>query len=170
MTALLSVNAGDAKKVAKYVAECRRLGIKVVPPSVNSSEIGFSIEDIADGSVIRFGLGAIKNVGTSPIDVITQARDGRPFESLVDFTARFDLKKVGKRALESLIKAGALDCIGSRMQLLETLDTIMKPPSKKAGKGAQQQQLDFEEVQVAQAYSTMPAAETTAQKKQKLAW
>jgi len=170
MTALLSVNAGDAKKVAKYVAECRRLGIKVVPPSVNSSEIGFSIEDIADGSVIRFGLGAIKNVGTSPIDVITQARDGRPFESLVDFTARVDLKKVGKRALESLIKAGALDCIGSRMQLLETLDTIMKPPSKKAGKGAQQQQLDFGEVQAAQAYSTMPAAETTAQKKQKLAW
>lgn len=169
MTALLSVNAGDTKKVAKYVAECRRLGIKVLPPSINSSEYGFSIEDMADGPVILFGMGAIKNVGSGPIDEIIRARGEKPFESLVDFTSRVEMKKIGKRALESLIKAGALECVGNRMLLLETLETIIKPPSKKAGKGVQQQ-LDFGDIQTAQVYSSGPVTVTNAQKKQMLTW
>jgi DNA polymerase-3 subunit alpha len=126
MTALLSVNKSDAAKVALYVADCRRMGILVEPPDINASQWDFAIEDRPDGkAVIRFGMGAVKNVGQGPIDAILQGRGDQPFENLNDFARRVDLRQVGKRALECLTKVGALDAFGSRPALLEALDRII---------------------------------------------
>ncbi len=126
MTAVLSTNKNDTAKVALYVADCRRMGISVEPPDINASEWDFSIEDCSDGtSVIRFGLGAVKNVGQGPVDAILAARNGEPFKSLNDFSRRVDLRQVGKRALESMTRVGALDVFGPRTALLEALDRIM---------------------------------------------
>lgn len=127
MTALLSAEKGDTTKIAVYVADCRNMGIDVLPPDVNASGWDFTIEDRPDSQpAIRFGLGAVKNVGQGPVDLILEARkDGSTFASLTDFIKRVDLRAAGKRALESLIKVGALDSIGSRPALLEALDQIL---------------------------------------------
>jgi len=126
MTALLSVVKNDTGKVAFYVADCRRMGIPVEPPNINVSDWDFSIEDCEDGSsMIRFGLGAVKNVGQAPVDAILKARNKRNFSDLNDFARRVDLRLVGKRALECLVKVGALDQFGSRTSILEMLDRII---------------------------------------------
>ena len=126
MTALLSVSKNDTAKVSFYSADCRRMGIEVEPPDINASEWDFSIEDL-EGSppVIRFGMGAVKNVGQGPVTVILNGRQDSPFLDLNDFAHRVDLRQVGKRALESLIKVGALDRFGHRTALLEVLDRII---------------------------------------------
>ncbi len=127
MTAVLSVNLSDTAKVALYVADCRRLGIAIEPPDVNFSGWDFTIEDHPESgtSTIRFGLGAVKNVGHGPVDAILQGRDDQTFVDLDDFAHRVDLRQVGKRALESLIKVGALDSFGPRPALLEGIDRII---------------------------------------------
>ena len=126
MTAVLSVNQNDTDKVALYVADCRRMGIDVEPPDVNASGWDFTIEDRPDGSsAIRFGLGAIKNVGHGPVDVILGARADGPFEDINDFAHRVDLRQVGKRSLECLVRVGALDQFGPRQALLQALDQIV---------------------------------------------
>ena len=125
MTALMSVTKNDSDKVALYVADSRRMGIEVLPPDVNTSGWDFSIEDLPDGSAIRFGLGAIKNVGQGPVDAILAAREDTRFKDLNEFARRVDLRQVGRRALESMIKVGALDCFGTRPALLEALDRLM---------------------------------------------
>jgi DNA polymerase-3 subunit alpha len=125
MTALLTVEINNTDKVAVYVADCRRMGIEVLPPDVNASGWDFTIEDYKDGtSAIRFGLGAVKNVGHNPVDVILEARTKGQFTDINDFVRRVDLRKVGKRALECLIKVGALDQFGPRTALMDALDRI----------------------------------------------
>lgn len=127
MTATLSAYKSDTDRVALYVADCRRMGIEVLPPDINTSGWDFSIEDRPDGSArIRFGLGAVKNVGHGPAEAIMAAiQTGGPFTNLSDLTRRLDLRMVGKRALESLVKVGALDGLGPRAALLEILDRIL---------------------------------------------
>ena len=126
MTALLSVSQNDTDKVAIYVADCRRMGISVKPPSVNISGWDFTIEDPPEGrSTIRFGLGAVKNVGRGPVDTILEGLKGQPFKDINDFGRRVDLRSVGKRALECLIKVGALDMFGPRSAMLSMLDQIL---------------------------------------------
>lgn len=124
MTALMSVTKNDTDKVALYSADSRRLGIPVLPPDVNSSEWDFSIEDRPEGAAIRFGMGAIKNVGQGAVETILKARQGKPFGDLNDFARRVDLRSVGKRALECLVKVGALDRYGDRRVLLEAVERI----------------------------------------------
>jgi len=125
MTALLSVYQNDTDKVALYVADCRRMGIEVEPPNINASGWDFTIEDRSDvEAAIRFGLGAVKNVGQGPVDAILAARDEGAFTDIDDFSHRVDLRQVGKRALESLIRVGALDYFGPRPALLQMLDRI----------------------------------------------
>ena len=127
MTALLSVFKHDTDRVAIYVADCRRMGIDVLPPDVNTSELDFAAQvNGKEQAAIRFGLGAIKNVGHGPVQAILEARnEGGAFESLEDFARRTDLRQVGKRALESLIRVGALDRLASRIAMLEALDRII---------------------------------------------
>ena len=126
MTALLSASKNETAKVAFYVADCRSMGIEVLPPDVNTSGWDFTVEDRPDQkSAIRFGMGAVKNVGQNSIELIMQARGDKPFSDLTDFSRRIDLRQVGKRSLEGLIKVGALDAFGGRKALLEALDQIM---------------------------------------------
>ena len=125
MTALLCVSQSDTDKVALYAADCRRMGITVGPPDINHSGWDFTIEDHPDGkSAIRFGMGAVKNVGKAPVEAIMQARGDRPFADINDLARRVDLRAVGKRSMECLIKVGALDAFGSRPALLAGLDLI----------------------------------------------
>ncbi|MCJ7624431.1 MAG: DNA polymerase III subunit alpha, partial [Anaerolineaceae bacterium] len=126
MTALLSASKNDTSKVALYVADTRSMGIEVLPPDVTVSGWDFSIEDRpGETPAIRFGLGAIKNVGQGPVELILEARKEKPFDNLIGFTQEVDLRQVGKRALESLIRVGAMDLFGQRMALLDSLDRIL---------------------------------------------
>ena len=126
MAALLSASKNEMEKVAWYVTDCRSMGIDVLPPDVRSSGWDFTIEDRKDQkSAIRFGLGAIKNVGHDPVDLIIQAREKAPFKDLNDFARRVNLHAMGKRSLECLVRVGALDVFGGRKALLESLDQII---------------------------------------------
>ena len=126
MTALLSAWKNDSDKIATYVADCRAMGIEVLPPDVSTSGYDFTIEDYTDQpSAIRFGLGAIKNVGQNPVDLIIEARQEGPFTDLTDFAKRVDLRQVGRRAMECLIKVGGLDRFGPRRALLQELERII---------------------------------------------
>src|SRR5215211_4790750 len=126
MTALLSANAGKTEQVALYVAEARSMGVPVLPPEINSSFWDFSIEDIEEKPHIRFGLGAIKNVGEAAVQLIIDEREANgKFADLNEFARRVDLRAVGKRALECLIKVGAMDNFGNRSALLASLDRVV---------------------------------------------
>ncbi|MBI1863143.1 DNA polymerase III subunit alpha [Candidatus Microgenomates bacterium] len=117
LTAELQGAAGPLKelKVAQALDECRRMEIQVLPPDINTSVSSFNIE----GKAIRFGLSAIKNLGQSAIESIVTARDtGGAFMGFRDFLNRVDLRKVNKRSVESLVKAGAFDAFGTRATLI----------------------------------------------------
>jgi DNA polymerase-3 subunit alpha len=124
MSALLTSEAGSMDKIVKYINECREMGIRVLPPDVNQSDLNFT----PAGDSIRFGLGAVKNVGQGAVEAIVAAReDGGPFTSIYDFCERVNLANVNRRVIESLIKAGALDSTGAnRAQLTEALDRALE--------------------------------------------
>jgi DNA polymerase-3 subunit alpha len=126
ITAFLVTHADQQDKVATAVAECRRLGIEVLPPDVNRSRVNFSIEPDETGkAAIRFGLNAIKNVGVGAVEPLVEERlKNGPFESIDDLCRRADLRNLNRRAMESLIKAGALDSLGERGRLLASVGRI----------------------------------------------
>jgi len=128
MSGLLTSETGNTDKVVKYINECRERGIKVLPPDVNKSLLSFA----PDGEAIRFGLGAIKNLGQGAVESILAARaEGGPFKSIFELTERIDLSAVNKRAIESLIKAGAMDSLeGTRSQLFAAVDRAMEHGQK----------------------------------------
>ena len=131
VTALLTAEKSNVDQVAKYVGDARRNSIQILPPDINFSQLDFSIEDhIEGGSAIRFGLGAVKNVGEGPVIELLRARsEEEPFADLEDMCSRVDLRLVGKRALESLIKVGALDEFATRSQLLRSVDQLISVSS-----------------------------------------
>jgi DNA polymerase-3 subunit alpha len=138
MTAVLSSDMGNSERIAIAVAECRRMGIAVLPPDVNESQFGFAITPKG----IRFGLGAVKNVGEGAVEGIIEARTaaGR-YKSLDDFCGRIDLQRCNKRVLESLIRCGATASFGeSRKSQLDRLDAVLAT--------AQREQRDREAGQV----------------------
>ena len=125
LTALLNTYWDNMEKVRSAIAECQRLGIQVLPPDINESQGNFAIEK-GEGSAIRFGLAAIKNIGASPIECILSARNqGGKFKAIEDFCYRVNLRNINKKVLESLIKVGALDSLGGRNALLESMDKIV---------------------------------------------
>lgn len=124
MTALLSQSKNDTDKVAFYVADCRAMGIEVLPPDVNHSSWDFEIEGKNGENAIRYGLGAIKNVGQNPVDIIVGARQEGEFKDINDFARRVDIRKVGRRALESIIRVGAMDSFGGRQSLFNGMEII----------------------------------------------
>lgn len=137
MAAVLTAESGAGsgptrdEKVALAVEECRRTGITVLPPDINKSDVGFTIEKIEEKEVIRFGLSAIKNVGTAAIENILASRQkGGKLKSLVDFCLRVDLQKVNRKTLESLIKAGAMDAFGRRAAMLSSSGKVMAETHK----------------------------------------
>ena len=133
MNALLTAESSDSVKISQAVHECRRMGIKVLPPDINQSDIDFSISEDSqslEGKAIRFGLSAIKNVGKVAIEVILEARESGFFQSFSDFINRVDARKVNKKVLESLIKVGAMEEFGKKTALLNAIDVIKTKLSK----------------------------------------
>ncbi|HKH93796.1 MAG TPA: hypothetical protein VKA54_18470, partial [Gemmatimonadaceae bacterium] len=129
MAAILSSSIGDTDSVVKFINETREMGIQVLPPDVNESGYKFTV---LDAKRIRFGLGAIRNVGRGAIDSILAARQEKPFTTFFDFTERIDLRACNKRVFEALIAAGALDGLGGhRAQYWSALDSAMQEASLK---------------------------------------
>jgi len=123
MAALMTSVLDSATKVSGYIAECKELGIDVLPPDINKSVDTFSVE----GNAIRFGLGAVKNVGRGLIrSMVARRQEGGPFQSPEDFIQRMGEGELNKRAVENFIKCGAMDCFGyNRSELLAVYDTLM---------------------------------------------
>jgi DNA polymerase-3 subunit alpha len=138
MAALMSLEMGDTNKTYKNIAECRLRGIPVLPPDVNESDEGFTVS----GETIRFGLGALKGVGSKAIEVMQAARQDGPFVDLYDFCRRVRGAQVNKRVLESLIKCGALDSLNApRAQLMAGLEEAMRWADQQANGAANSTQL-----------------------------
>jgi DNA polymerase-3 subunit alpha len=159
MTAVLTAesraNTGPARdeKIASMVAECRRTGLILLPPDINKSNIEFSIED----GKIRFGLSAVKNVGSAAIESILEARNASPFVSLSDVVARVDTSKVNKKTFESLIKTGAMDAFGARASMLAGFAQLLEQSHKHKKSAASGQVGLFAEDDASQVFSdTLP--------------
>ncbi len=140
MAALLSSEIGNTDKVVQYIAEARELDIDVLPPDVNES--GFKFTVVGDKR-IRFGLGAVKNVGAGAIaSILAGRKDGGPYHSLVDLCDRIDLRLCNKRVIEALIDSGACDSLGGhRAQLIAALERALaeaqvRQGERSAGQGA----------------------------------
>ena len=132
ITALLTSEKNSRDKIIKHISGCKDMGIEILPPDINESVNDFSVS----GERIRFGLGAVKNVGAGAVDSIISSRssDGK-FTSFTDFLSRVDLRKINKRVVESLIKCGAFDSLGNtRRELMEdyerAMDFVLKSSSK----------------------------------------
>jgi DNA polymerase-3 subunit alpha len=141
MAALLTSETSKPDSVVKYIGECREMGIKVEPPDVQTSGAQFTPMVTAEGESIRFGLAAVKNVGGNAIESIMKARTeaGGRFKSLWEFCEKVDLRVMNKRVIESLIKAGALDSLGRRGQLMAAVDKAMERAQKSQKDAAQGQ-------------------------------
>jgi DNA polymerase-3 subunit alpha len=124
VAALLTCDMDNTDKVMRYVAECREKGIEILPPDINESNWGFTVS----GEMIRYGLGAVKNVGFGAVEEILSHRtEGEQVSSLFDFCESVDLRKVNRRVIESLIKAGAFDSTGAlRSQLMLVLEEALE--------------------------------------------
>ncbi len=127
INAFLTIHIGELEKTASAIAECRRLDINVLPPDINRSQLDFSIESNEDGfPSIRFGLAAIKNVGISAIEpLITERNKNGIYKSVEELCRRANLQAINRRVMESLIKAGAFDCLGDRGALLNSVPRIL---------------------------------------------
>ena len=137
MAALMTSVLDSATKISGYIAECKELNIPVLPPDINHSEDHFTVE----GDAIRFGLGAVKNVGRGLIRSMAAKRaEGGPFKSLEDFLQRMGEGELNKRAVENFIKCGAMDCFGhNRSELLAVYETMMDSVSSSRKKNLEGQ-------------------------------
>lgn len=128
MASLLTSEMEDTEKIAKYIRDCKEMGISVLPPDINESYHNFTVVTTTTPASIRFGLAAVKNVGISAVESILASREkhGR-FFTLIDFCRKIDLRRVNRRVIEALIKCGAFDSFGAkRSQLMEVLDRVME--------------------------------------------
>ena len=134
MAALINSVAGDSEKVAFYIEYCRRRGIRVLPPDVNRSEEKFSVDFSGAEKAIRFGLNAVKNVGHNAVAALIAEREKNgPYRELSGFITRSASAQINKKAVESLIKAGAFDSLsGNRAQKLCVYEKLMDGAQKKA--------------------------------------
>jgi DNA polymerase III subunit alpha len=129
MAAMLTSEQGDTDKIMEYVNESSNMGIKVLPPDINASDISFTV---TPESNIRFGLMAVKNVGVAALENLIALRNEKRFESIFDFCERVDSRSVNKKVVESLIKVGAMDCFGlKRAQMTAMLDRLLAKSAKK---------------------------------------
>ncbi len=131
MAGLLSSEINNTDKISTFVGECKRMGIAILPPDVNRSGLKFTPEPTGDGTAIRFGLAAIKNVGQAAMETAIREREnGGDFASLEDFCARLDSRVANRKMLESLVKAGAFDFLGrERAELFECIEDSLAAAS-----------------------------------------
>jgi DNA polymerase-3 subunit alpha len=156
LAASLTSEVGDSDRIVTLVDEARRLGIAVLPPDVNASVSGFTLE----GPAIRFGLAAIKNVGHGSVEALVRARnEGGRFETLGDLIRRVETSAINRRVLESLIQAGACDCLeGDRAQLLDVVgDRLARAQDRARGTSQSQESLFGSDHAVATQEPPLPA-------------
>ena len=122
MAALMTSDEDNIDRLAIEISECQHMGIKVLPPDVNQSFVEFAV--VPDESTIRFGMAAVKGVGTAAVEEVLRAREDGQFTSVSDFARRVSTGKFNRKAWESLIKTGGFDAMGDRSDLLFNLDTI----------------------------------------------
>ena len=158
MAALMTSVMGDSDSIAKYMRNCTEMGIEVLPPDINESQKKFSVVD----GKIRFGLLGVKNVGEGAIDAIIEARQtkGRP-EDIFRFIENIDIHKVNKKAVESLIKAGALDCLNeNRAAHLAVYESLMESAQSSARNNIEGQmslfQLNADTMQESRSMNVLP--------------
>ena len=145
LAALLTSELGDRNRIGKYIAECHRLKIEVLPPDVRYSDVGFKVEK--DSKAVRYGLVAIKNIGEAVIEALVRERDdfdgfgnAKPFADFVDFCRRMKKYDITKSALESLIKSGACDCFDIyRSRLYDSYEKILEMVSSDVKKNVEGQ-------------------------------
>jgi DNA polymerase III subunit alpha len=124
MAALMTSDYDNTDRLAIEITECKHMGLDVLPPDINESFVEFAV--VPNSDQVRFGLAAIKNVGTGAVEEILRARaENGPFESLEAFFMAVNTRVVNRKALESLIKAGAFDRFGHRSYLLHNLDVLL---------------------------------------------
>ncbi|HOX41014.1 MAG TPA: DNA polymerase III subunit alpha [bacterium] len=169
MSALMTSNKDDLDKLAMEIEECKRLGVEVLPPSVNESFVDFGV--VKDTGNVRFGLSAIKNVGTAVAEEIVEERKkGGPFKDLLDFLTRLDGKVINKKSLESLAMAGALSDFAERNSILFNMEKILEFASSFQKKKNNNQNSLFGEESSANTMVLDLAETTPANKKQVLSW
>jgi DNA polymerase-3 subunit alpha len=174
MGCLLNAYAGNTDKLAGSVAECRRLKIPVLPPDVNRSGVEFTVEPQDDGTTaLRFGLAVVKNVGAAAVRPIVEAREKEgPFSSIEHMCRLADMSALNRKALESLVKGGALDSFGQRGGLLESVGRIISLAQSEANlrKSDQASMFDLfgESVPTPLAHIAIPEIETPAS--EQMAW
>ncbi len=141
MAALMTSDQGDTDKIAFEVAECKRMGIEVLPPDINESFRGFAV--VPETSNIRFALGAIKNVGEGAISAIVSERKASgSYKSIEEFLSRVNFSQINRKVLESLIKSGAMDSLGVRESMLLGVDQMLNY-SQKTQKNLSNGQVDL---------------------------
>jgi DNA polymerase-3 subunit alpha len=175
ITAFLQTNIDDLEKISSAISEAKRLGIVILPPDVNYSQADFSIEnrDDLDKPAIRFGLAAVKNVGKGAVDpIIAERTKNGLFKSIEDFCRRLDPQSANRRVLESLVKVGALDCLGSRGALLNSVERMisMVQIEQKLRSSGQSTMFDLFGQSAPVPMPSLDLAGEDAAAKEKLAW
>ncbi|HWE75468.1 MAG TPA: DNA polymerase III subunit alpha [Stellaceae bacterium] len=131
IAASMTLDMGNTDKLNVFRQECARLGIKVLSPDINRSDVEFSVEQTKDGSAIRYALAAVKGVGAAAMsEVLAERKANGPFKDLFDFARRLDVKSFNRRQFESLIRAGAFDCLNpNRAQTFAAIDLLLRHAS-----------------------------------------
>ncbi len=153
MAAALSTDMDNTAKIVTYINECKEMGLKILPPDINESEREFNVI----GNSIRFGLEAVKGVGSSAIEAIIESRNRGEFVSFLDFCIKVDSRRVNKKVIESLIKSGALDSLGKRAQLMSAFGSVMDTALKTQRERLSGQRSMFETLQTVS--QTLPEIE-----------
>lgn len=173
MAALLSTELGNTDRIVALLAECRRAGIAVLPPSINHSLVEFSVEPVGGvEKAVRFGMAAVKNVGEGAVQTIVEARKHLPnqaFSSLADFCEAVDWSAVNRRAVESLAKAGALDPFGSRGGVLDALEATIAAAQKRQ-KATARGQMDLFGAAAPEAAPPVVMPDSELESRQMLEW
>jgi len=146
MSSLLTADQDDTERIGALIEDCRKMNIKVLPPDINESFMGFSV--VPDKNEIRFGLSAIKNVGIKIVeDIVRERKENGPFKSLDDFLTRIDSQNLNKKSMESLILAGAFDKFKERGELMHNLEKILEYSKEKRKSKSNGQAGLFDEIQ-----------------------
>ncbi|MDP3965057.1 MAG: DNA polymerase III subunit alpha [bacterium] len=174
MAALLTSDQENIDRISVEVDEARRMGMTVLPPDVNESFATFTVvkpDSASDAPTIRFGLRAVKNVGTNIVDtIITERKSNGIYKSLEDFLSRVHTKNLNKKSLESLIKCGALDGFGERQRLLENIE-LMLSYAKSAERESSNGQTNFFRLAPIENSPKLKLRQTaSAPKEQRLGW
>jgi DNA polymerase-3 subunit alpha len=141
LAASMTLDLGNTDKLNEFRQECARLTIKLLPPDINRSKVEFSVEQAKDGAAIRYALAAVKGIGAAAMREILAEREANgPFKDLFDFARRLDVKSFNRRQFESLIRAGAFDCLNAnRAQSFAAIDLLLRHASVAAEERSSQQ-------------------------------